>query len=321
VGAGPFTVESYFRDDRLTLVRNPDWFDAPLPYLDSVTYRVVSDEQQRLDTFAAGDANMLQSISIGFLDQAREAGGEYTTVDVSSGQALLYNVVAPPFDDVRLRQAVALAVDRDVLAEIISGEGAVGATNFTPESSPWFSAEGALPTVDLDAAQALVDEAVADNGGPVSFTLGGFQVSSGPLATEFIQTSLNQLDGLEVEVELLDAPTAISRVFAGDFQMWMFGQPFLDPEPSLYGYVHTDAGQNHASYSNATVDAALDEGRLTADQTERQSHYATVFGELANDLPWMPILHPTQGVAFDSSVHGVELIWDGIVRFDLVWRD
>ena len=88
VGAGPFLLESWTRDDRMIMNANPDWMGSDGPYLDKLTFRVVGDEEQRIDTFATGDADAFYTATPASVERATGEvdGAEFTSVVVTTGQ-------------------------------------------------------------------------------------------------------------------------------------------------------------------------------------------------------------------------------------------
>jgi peptide/nickel transport system substrate-binding protein len=320
VGAGPYLMEEWIRDDHMTLVRNPDFVDAPAPYLDEITLRVVGDEQQRLDTFLTGDADAGYTSIPGSVTAAEEEGGSYVGVTVGTGQTFVMNNSTPPFNDPRVRRAFIIGIDRAALSEIVFGPGSVPASNFSREGTQWYDPEAIVPEFDADEAQRLFTEAAADLGGTVNIQLQGFQQSLDQRRVEFIQTTLNGYDGVNVEVTINDSPTSIGNVLRGEYQVSSWGFPWLDPEPGVYNALRSGLPTNYSKYSNPEVDEALDAARLTDDPDERLEFYKVAFQAASEDLPFFPYVDTTNGFYHSEELHGVEVYEDGILRFDLLWK-
>jgi peptide/nickel transport system substrate-binding protein len=320
IGAGPFLLESWTRDDRMELVRNPDWFDAPRPYLDRLTIRVVTDPTQRADTFATGDADGYYITAQEHADLGIERrDAELVSVQLSSGFSVLFNNTVPPFDDPRVRRAIAMGFDRDVTTDI-GYPGQVGTHNYTLEATPFYTEDAALPPYDPEGAQALIDEVVAERGEPITFTLWGTTNPQNTSLREFIQTSLNQLDGIEVETEGLDSPTFVPRILQGDFEVTTWGYPWRDPEPLLYTNFHSGLPSNLGRYSNPDVDAAFEAGRASTDLDERAAAYSEMFTIFAEEIPYIPVVDPVQGYVLAAEIQGGQVYEDGTLRTDLIWR-
>lgn len=323
IGAGPYRLKEWLRDDRMVLERNPDWKGTDGPYLDTVTFRVVGDEDQRIDTFATGDADAFYTATPASVTRAEDEvdGASYTSVDVTQGQALTFNNTKPPFNDVRMRKAFVQGVDWQAMAEVVFGEGAEAPYNFTLEGTPWYDPEAEIPGYDPAAAQALIDEYVAENGGgPVTINYTAFQQSLDQARAQFIQTSLNQLDNIDVKVEVGDSPSNIQKVLAAEYMVSSWGFPTLDPDPGLYVTVHSKSFNNYSKYANPEVDALLEEARVLTDDDERKELYDQVWQILAEDLPYLPYVKTTNGFVTSPDLRGAAVIWDGIIRLELLWK-
>jgi peptide/nickel transport system substrate-binding protein len=323
VGAGPYLLEDWIRDDRMVLKRNPDWKGGEGPYLDRITFRVVGDEDQRIDTFATGDADAFYTATPASVARAQEErdGATYPSVGVTTGQAYVFNVSKPPFDDVRMRRAVAVGVDWQALVEVALGEGAVAPYNFTLAGTPWYDERAVLPAYDPDEAQSLVDAYVAEHGGaPVQIVLTAYQQSLDQARAEFIQTALGQLDGVEVTIETGDPATNLPKILGGNYQMSSWGFPTLDPDPGLYTSVHSTSLTNFSKYANPQVDALLEQARLSADDATRKGLYDQVWETLATDIPYYPYADTTNGFVVAPELGGGAVVLDGILRLDLLWR-
>jgi peptide/nickel transport system substrate-binding protein len=318
VGAGPYLLEEWIRDDSIILERNPDWWDAPRPYFDRIILRTVIDNQQRADTVATGGADGMYSNHPRSYQPLLDAGAQRVSVAVSSGQAVVFNMSAGPLGDVRLRQAVARTLDRTQLVETAFGEGTVAATAFAAPDSPWYAPEGDLPELDLAAAQTLVDEMAAETGGDVSVSL--LTQARNQLQAEFIQTSLSALDKLDISIETVDDPTLITRVLQGDYQMAMWGFPWLNADPGLYNPLHSGLATNYSRYTNAAVDAALDAARVSDDDAERLESYTTVYEAAVEEMPFLPFRDPDNGYVLVEDILGGQIYEDGILRLDLIGR-
>jgi peptide/nickel transport system substrate-binding protein len=320
VGAGPFVLDEWTRDDRMVLVPNEGWLGSDGPYVDRLVFRVIGDEQQRIDTFVTGDADLAFTPVPESVQHAMDEGaGGYASVDVSGGGTVAFNTTTAPFDDPRVRRAVAVGVDAAIAADVVRGEGTVVATNPMRTDSPWFTSDADYPPYDPAEAQRLFDEYAAEHGGSVSFTLGAFQQTENTVLAEFLQTSLNQYDGVSVEVDVADSATAFTRVLQGDFQAHLWGFPVLDPDPGLYNALHSGLPTNITRYADPEVDRLLEEARVTADNDARAPLYHEALTIYTEALPFWHTLHPSFGYVYAAHVHDVVLYEDGNLRSDLLW--
>jgi len=231
----------------------------------------------------------------------------------------VFNTSKAPFDDVRVRKAFVQAVDWDALADTVFGEGAEALTNFTLEGTPFYTDDAALPPYDPAAAQELIDEYVAEKGGPIKITMLSFQQSLDQARGKFIQTSLSQLDNLELEIQVNDSPTNIQKVLAGDYSTSSWGFPVVAPDPGVYNAADSKALTNYSKYKNAEVDALIAQARVSADDEANAELFQEVFAQLATDIPYYPYVKTTNGFVLSPELKGGAVYEDGILRFDLLW--
>lgn len=321
IGAGPFVMDSWVRDDRMRLSRNANWYDAPRPYLDTLEFRVVSDEDQRADTFLTGGAHVMFTTEAQQIARVTdESDGPSIITSLSMGQVLSFNTTKAPFDDARVRRAVAIGVDREEMAKAAEGESVDFASHFAVEGSPWFVEDAPVPEYDPEEAERLLSEYAADNGGPVRFTVSASPTNRNQQIAKFLQASLNQLDGIEVDVRTGDFPTFVGWALQGDFEMTIWGFPTIDPDPGLYNSIRGGVSTNIQQFANADIDDALDAARATDDHDERLELYSEVHRILAEELPFVPLTNTNHGYIASTAFDGLSVYEDGILRVDQLWR-
>ncbi|MBJ7454152.1 MAG: ABC transporter substrate-binding protein, partial [Blastococcus sp.] len=139
VGTGPFRFVSWQRDSNLVVEKNEDYWQEGLPHLDRITFRPIPDEDTRLASLQSGDVDVMQSLRQGTVIRARDLEGvdNYEHLGSNSGGGTV-NTSKPPFDDVRVRQALAYALDQEALIEVLGGAGVTPpTTQFYSEDSPY----------------------------------------------------------------------------------------------------------------------------------------------------------------------------------------
>jgi peptide/nickel transport system substrate-binding protein len=283
VGAGPFVLESWTRDSEMVLTRNPDYWNAPLPYLDELIIRQVPDPEARIQTWLAGDADTgSTSTQVELATRAEEAGGLLApTFAPIGGLAYVFNTTKPPFDDVRARVAITQAIDRHMLNDVVQAGLSDPVDYLIREPSPFYNEEY-VHEFDHDAAQALLDE-LADEGKPLSFTF--VTTAAGLPLTEGMQAQLLGYDNISVEIEQIENTNITARGNAGDFEALITQSVSFDPSP-FYEMWTTGSRRNTGGYSNPDMDAALAAQRSTGDLDERKAAIDTVQEIALQDAPW-----------------------------------
>lgn len=249
VGAGPFTLTEWARQDVIQLVKNPEYWDAPRPYLDGITLRTVPAADQRLNTLSTGGADLASESNWLNLSKSESLGLDTEIVPMGGGQYFAMNTRRAPFDDERARRAVNLAADMEgVNLVAFEGNGVVPQTLF-PEGSPFYE-DISLQESDAEEAQRLFDELAAD-GKPLSFTFTTYSLVEARAAAETLQAQLSAFDNVEVKVETLDFAAAQTRVNSRDFDMTISSANIQDPDGPLWSAFHSSSQGNTSASTTA----------------------------------------------------------------------
>ena len=124
VGAGPFLLDEWTRQSQLVVKRNPDYFDAPKPYLDEIRFSAIADAEQRLQALQAGDADMVWNSNPSVTARVDSDDLYVTTVKQDGGLGMQFNMTEPPFDDPKARMAIVQALDRKTINDAVyNGDG------------------------------------------------------------------------------------------------------------------------------------------------------------------------------------------------------
>ncbi|MGY2130432.1 ABC transporter substrate-binding protein [Blastococcus sp. SYSU DS0617] len=293
VGTGPFRFVSWQRDSNLVVEKNEEYWQEGLPYLDEITFRPIPDEDTRLSSLQSGDIDVMQSLRQGTVIRARDLDGisNYEHLGSNSG-GMTMNVSRPPFDDVRVRQAMAHAMDQEALIEVLGGSGVTEPqTQFFSEDSPYYSEalEESYPAYDVEKAQELYDDYVNDPersdgkavGEPISFT---FQCPPDPSLNELSQLyqAFFGALGAEVELEQTEQAAWIQDMLARDYEAGCT-RVGADRDPYI---VFSQAFQpnplNMTAFQSPEIDAQLEVLKTTTDIEERKAAVEAI-GEVLNE--------------------------------------
>jgi peptide/nickel transport system substrate-binding protein len=303
IGAGPFTLKSWVRQGDLDLVRNPRYFDAPKPYLDSLTLRAAVDANQRLTTMVSGGADVAVESNWVNLAKAAESKLPTTATSLSGGLYLALNSRRAPFDDVRARQAVSAALDLDALdLAVFSGKGDRADTLFSTTSP--FHTDTPLHRTDKVRAQQLFDE-LAAAGKPVSFTFTSFPSSENRATAEAVQAQLSAFKNVTVQVKVVDLSQAAALRQTHDFDVILSSAAFGDPEPRLWTVFTSTSAQNLSAVADPELDAALQTGRTATTTADRMAAYQKVQDRLLALTPVIFLDRIALGVVASRDVGGV----------------
>lgn len=319
VGTGPFVFESWRRDDALKVVKNDKYWREGLPYLDAIEFRVIVDDESRRASLEAGDSNMIHTGRNPLVAQLRTLDG-VTTYEAlgNSGSNFLVNTDKAPVDDVRVRRALAHAMDQDVLIELFGGKGLVGPrTQYFDMDSPWFSEKVAqvYPNFDADAARVLIDEYVNDPsrsdgravGSPVELKLNHTQSPGVLERAQGLQAMFEDV-GVKLTLEGSDQAPHISLVVEGNFQIasWRTGGEG-DPYPTLRSAFSNPetTNTNYTRFWTPELAELIDGLRTTEEFTERYEIMEKIGVILAEDIPNLWAGGIIYSIAAYDNIHGI----------------
>ncbi len=310
VGTGPFAFESWQRDSQLVVVRNEDYWRSdesgnPLPYLDSVVFRPIPDEETRLAALATGDVDVMHSLRGSFIKQVEEmaeAGG-YVSYLMTSNEAgvSIMNTTVPPVDDRRIRLAMAWAGDHESVARVLGDDGLVPETTqwFSPDS-PWYSERVAeaypgYPERDVERARELVEDYVNDPdrsdgrpaGSPVEIE---YNCPPDPSLIEVAQLvqALWGEAGIEVRLNQVEQAAHIQNAIAGDYMVNCWRQSGESDPFTLLNGAHgaVDNPTNFTNFVHPDIDEALEVLRTSADFDERFAAVEQIHMVLNEEMPY-----------------------------------
>lgn len=297
VGTGPFTFREWVPNDHFTAARNPHYWRTGLPHLDSVTYRPIVDADQRANALLAGDINIMHTDVPAHIVQFRE-NPNYGYVDdskVSVGEPdmnfIMCNLQKPPMDDIKVRQAMAMAVSTKQYSTFVD-DGVNAPTNqpFVP-GSPYYAVDSGYPTYNPTAARALVDEVVRQTGKPVAFTLTSTPNASSVQSAEYVQSRL-QAVGMQVTLTELQQADEIDDALAGNYQALSWRQfAAVDPDLNYLWWspteIHQDLAPNFAENKDPKIETLLQQGRRSTDPNVRAKAYQQLAVQINADLPYI----------------------------------
>ena len=316
VGTGPFRFVSSSPDQGIVLERNPDYWraDEGLPYLDGVTFVQIPDPTVKLTNLQTGEVDWIDAVPPQQLtnlesDDAvvleRVPGGDYHYFALNQNRQ--------PFDDVRVRQAIAMAIDRGEIAEAAQFGAATANQTAIPSGTFWSFDYAPFAPADIEGARTLLDEA-----GVTDLTIEFLVTSDFPETVTQAQVIAAQLEPLGVSVEIRDVDfgTWLDAEAAGDFDAFMLSWiGNIDPDDFYYAQHRTDANFNFQGYSNSEVDALLDAARTETDQDARKALYDQAATIIVDEGSYIYLYNPENINAWGPQVTGYVVRGDNAVRF------
>jgi peptide/nickel transport system substrate-binding protein len=312
VGTGPFAFAGQRSGDSITLRANPDYWGGP-PKVPGVTFRFISEPSTALSALQAGEVDWTDSIPTQRVSQLE--GDDSLSLAVTPSNDYWYlalNNAKPPWNDVRVRQAIAYGIDRDAIVAATSYGTAALNQLAIPEGNPWFTPYNTY-SYDIDRATSLLQEA-----GSQPQDLDMLVTSEYPetvTAAQIIADNLAPL-GITVNIRTVDFATWLDEQNNGNFDMLMMGWlGNIDPDDFYYAQHHTDGTSNAQKFSDPEVDRLLDAGRVETDRDARADDYAKAATLIADNVSYIYLYNPSVIQAWTPALHGYEARRDGAIRF------
>ena len=217
VGTGPYILKSWTAGDRMVLERNPDYWNKGHPYLDRIVLKPLPDAQSRFASLQSGEADIVwddEYDADNIMKAQKDPKLAVHSYTGSGAQVYAFNTKTPPFDDVRVRQALVMAIDRKKMSQAITNGLSKPASNPYGDGS-WVKCkdDGALP-YDLEKAKALIK----DYGKPVEFKMIVTATPRGRTVGQVFQQFWKQA-GADMEIEQIDQASVVPRAFMRQFQL------------------------------------------------------------------------------------------------------
>jgi peptide/nickel transport system substrate-binding protein len=271
VGTGPFAFQSQKSGDSITLEANPTYW-AGAPKVSGVTFRFISEPSTALSALQAGEIDWTDSIPAQRVAQLKDDDSiTLATTPSNDYWYLALNEARAPWHDVRVRQAIAYAIDRDAIVQATSYGTAVANQLAIPKGNPWYTPYDTYRH-DIERAKGLLRDA-----GAAPKTLDMLVTTEYPetvTAAQIIADNLAPL-GITVNIRTVDFATWLDEQNNGHFDMLMMGWlGNIDPDDFYYAQHHTDGTSNAQKFSNPEVDRLLDDGRVETNHDARSGDYA-----------------------------------------------
>lgn len=293
IGTGPFVLDSWVPDQAVELSAFPQYFEGA-PKISKLVFRVIPEEGTRLLELLAGSLDILEnSLSPDLLDRVREDPD--LVVVTGEGNSYTYmglNLTSPILSDLRVRRAIAHAIDREgIIKNLLRGEARV-ATGVLPPGHWAYEPDVRAYPYDPSAAKRILKEAHFRL--PIRLS---YKTSQNELARRIAEAIQHQLSevGIEVDLRTFEWGTFYDDIKSGNFQLYTLSWVGVNDPDIYFNLFHSEsvppAGANRGRYRNPEVDRLLEKGRQTVDTEARAKIYRLVQKRIAEDLPYVSLWH------------------------------
>ena len=285
IGTGPFKFKSWLPGDRVEIVKNPDYYVAGVPRLDGVLFRIMPESAAEVAALQTGAIDLVWSVPLEAIkDLEKDKNIVIDAVPTSSWDGLIMNVTQKPFDDVRVRRAVALAIDKKTMVDLaLFGHGKPSHTMISP-ASRFYNADLPIGTADTARAKKLLAEA----GYPDGFETTLFVSSGRPARDRIAVVSREMLKAIGIKANIERVPfDKFIRDIEGKAPFYVDG--FLGRatvDNAIYPWFHSNGSWSSQlwHYKNPELDTVLDKARGATSDQERIRLYKE-FQKLALENP------------------------------------
>jgi peptide/nickel transport system substrate-binding protein len=284
IGAGPYTVRKWSGGGRIVLSRNPHYYATDRPFFDEVIIDVVPDDNELAILFESGQADIVEYVSAIMAGQYRKSALVITPTSQVSHLSL--NVRAPPFDDLKVRRAVALALDYNAIVNgPFKGAARFPSGFLTPNIANWAPPSTRYHATDLAAARALLQGSNPGTRRRVEL-LYDAAIGADGLVAQIVSANLARI-GIEVRLTGLETLAFVDRAYSlsADMVVWSYGAvspdiadplAWIDGTGYLFtGYDRSHFDQQHKVYLN-TSSAPLQHAAVVAIQDEALQQAAVI---------------------------------------------
>jgi peptide/nickel transport system substrate-binding protein len=300
VGTGPFKLDRWDKNVRISMVKNPDYWREGLPYLDAVDFDIEPDGIARLNGLTRGTIDVTSVTNVGDVRELKRMIGQREAANLDplnvehdtsakDKSVIVFNTMKAPFDDIRARQAVAHATDVKALAGAAGWSDESLATGPFEQGSPYY-VPTEPPGYDLAKAKQLVKEYEAAHKKPLSFEVIGL------VQIEVLQLLVAQWSeaGITAKLSVTSFMEGIPRAVGGMYDAIQF-RYFAAEDPDILWHFFVsetikginDFSLNFTRFGDEEIDKALEAGRATNDPAVRKEAYAAVQRRFAETTPYL----------------------------------
>jgi peptide/nickel transport system substrate-binding protein len=307
-GTGPFRFVEWQPKQQIVFERYDDYWGHKA-YVDRVVFRPISDDAVRMTAMRAGDVNLVERAPHEWVREiidGRLKGFAYEEAEIGGQRLMQINTLAPPFDNKKMRQALAYAIDkREVLHAAYFGFGTPNDQKY-PRGHTWYFDGLPWPTYDPEKARALLREA-GYSGQEIPILVE--QGKANETEATALQAQLKRV-GMNIRLDIVEYATQVERMRKGEYA-FKFGGTSLDPDPTSTYARHFICEPdprireaNNSGYCSAELDALWTRAEVETDPARRRDLFKQALTRLAEDVPELYIGFTPRFYAFPDYVKG-----------------
>jgi oligopeptide transport system substrate-binding protein len=315
VGNGPFTLTEWAPNQRLSVRKNPRYWDATAVQLDAIQFLAMDNGDTEERAFRAGQLDVTMAVPFTKLATYRtEQPGLIHRVPLHETRYLALNTTRPPLHDARVRRALALALDRTALVEkvLLSGQPA---PNFVPAGLGGYAPSARITEDATEARRLLAEAGFPDGRGFPRLELATWPVNPAPL--EAVQQMWRRELGIEIALAPREARTHLASLAGGDYAIaFMTAIPDYDGASDQFTQLTGGHPLNHPHWRDAEFDRLVASAGALTDPAARNAAYQQAEARLLTEMPVIPLYYNAQNFLVSPRVHGwrADRLWTRFYR-------
>jgi len=339
IGTGPFKFVEFKANESIKLVRNPDYWKKGLPHLDGIEFTIIPNRSTAILAFVAGKFDMTfpTEVTIPLLKDVKAQAPNAVCVVEPTNVAtnIIVNSSSPPFDNLDIRRAMALALDRKAFVSIMfEGQADIGGTMEPAPAGLWAMPKEMLESIpgygpDINANREEARKLMAKAGyGPdkhlqVKVSTRNIPVYRDPAVILIDQLKSIYIDG---ELEVVETANWFPKVARKDYALGLnlTGNAVDDPDQSFYENYSCGSERNYTNYCNKDIEKLFDQQSVETNLDKRRKLVWDIDKQLQEDVARPIIFHSRQGTCWQPYVKGVTVMvnssYNGY-RYEDVWLD
>lgn len=312
VGNGPFKLASWNHEENFIFEKNEEYWDAESVKLDGVEWEMVNDENTEYQMYEAGDLDV-SDVPAELSEQLMDSP-DITMLDQAGTYFYRYNVEMEPFNNKKVRQALAYAVNQDDIVQYVTKNGEKPAYGFTsygfvgPDGKDFRDAAGDLVKFDAEKAKQLLEEGMAEEGWDTlpEITITYSTNPSHQIIAETLQDQFKQT--LDIDVKLQNVESSVFAADQKEFKYQLSRSSFLsdyaDPVNALESFI-TDSSMNRTKWSNPEFDKLIADAKTETDSQARWEMLIEAEKILMDEMPIFPIHFYNQVQLEKEGIEGI----------------
>ncbi|MGH2560288.1 MAG: ABC transporter substrate-binding protein [Thermomicrobiales bacterium] len=335
-GTGPYVYEEYQQDERWILTRNPDYWNAELPYVDQLELLHVATWSDRGTAVLTGQADFSWNVSRETFDEGQRRDDVAAKEVPSVGcYTVIINTQREPFSDPRVRRAMYLVLNRQALIQAFQTQETIALTRWvshaneyamSPEEIAQLPGYRADKTEDIETAKNLLAEAGYPDGFNGIELLSASVPPHAEIMAPAIQDMLSSTLNIQAEIRVTERSLLFEEESSGSFDLVLDTPTIAISDFSAVGnlYFTSDGSQNFGTYANPEFDELLHAADLELDQARRGDILRQIEDVLDQDPPWLLVGWTFHLPMWQAYVKGVNMeertqsVWG---RLDTAWLD